>query len=461
MAPEHLSPQPSDDQAAPRSSEEEQALDELRRILLGQEQTRLDHLNGDVGDLQQLLADKDALAALIAPSLDNALRDKIRQNRAEMIEVLHPIIGETVLRAVTEAIQDLARSVDARVRTSFTPRAALRRIKARLTGVSGAELTLRDALPFRVAEVFVIHRATGLLLHHVTTAGQAAPDRDLVGGMLTAIRDFAADAFGQGQHGELEAIQYGKWRILIEAAEHVYLAAVVDGVEPPGFRAALRDLAISIETRYRYLLRNYQGDAEPFAALEPSLRSLGDAPDEGSPSRLSRRQRWALAAATGLAAICCLAVCAGGVWIIRAVNRPLPTPVVIYVAAPTPTPAPPTATPTATATATTTATATLTASATPTPSPSATLTATSTPTVTPTSVARVVVASPRVNVRAGPGLAFPVLGLAELGDVFDLIGANPEQSWLQVCCLAGGVDGWIAAPLTRSLRPAGDLPPAP
>lgn len=460
MALEHPSPPSTDDrpheQAAPPlvapSSEEEQALDELRRIVLGQEQARLEHLDGDVDAIQQLLADKDALAAIIAPSLDNALRDKIRQNRAEMIEVLHPIIGETVLRAVTEAIQDLARSVDARVRTSMTPAAVLRRVKARASGVSDAELALRDALPFQVAEVFLVHRATGLLLRHVAMSDEAGPDRDLVGGMLTAIRDFVADAFRQGQQGELDAIQYGTWRILIEAAEHVYLAVVVDGVEPSGFRAVLRDLVIDVDTRYRYHLRNYQGDAAPFAALDQTLSSLGGGAGEEMPSRLSRGQRWALVAAAGAVGLCCLAACAGGVWIVQAVNRPLPTPVVIYVAASSATPAPPTATPTATPTSTPSPTAT--ASATPTPSPSATPAATATPsaTPTPTPVAQVVVAAPRANVRAGAGLTFAVLGVAELGDVFELIGANQEQTWLQVCCLAGGLDGWIAAPLTRPLR---------
>ncbi len=470
MTPAHPPPQPPDDrphdaeapQPVPPPSEEEQALSELRHILLGQEQARLEHLSGDVDDLQQLLADKDALAAIIAPSLDSALRDTIQQNRAEMIEVLHPIIGETVLRAVSEAIQDLARSVDARVRTSMTPAALLRQARARASGVSGAELALRDALPFKVVEMFLVHRATGLLLRHVTLSGEAASDRDLVSGMLTAIRDFAAEAFGQGQQGELAAIQYDRWRILIEAAEHIYLAAVVEGVEPAGFRAALRDLVIEVESRYRYQLRNFQGDASPFAALDAPLSSLSPEAPAAAASRLTRGQRWALVAALGMTATCLLAACLGSVWVVRAVNRPLPTPVVVYVVAPTDTATPdPTAPPTATATATPTSTATATPTPTPTGTPTSTPSATPSPTATATPIARVAVAGVRANVRAGPGLQFPIKTVAEPGAEFDLTGLSPDGVWVQVCCLADGTSGWISAAFARPSQAAFTPTPAP
>lgn len=445
MSVQYSSPEPDEPLAAvgsPSPAAQPQDLEELRRILLGEEQGRLAELGVTVDDLQRLLADKNALAAIIAPSLEAALRDEIQQRRDEMIEVLYPIIGQTVVRAVREAIQDLARGVDARVRMSLAPSALLRRLRARASGVSGAELALRDALPFEIAEVFAIHRASGLLLRHVTLSGPAAGDRDLVSGMLTAIRDFASDAFGRGQSGELATIDYGEQRILIEAAEQVYLAAVVEGVEPPGFRAQLRGLAIDIQNRYRYPLRQYQGDASPFAALDDSLASLAAAELQRQDAvQLTRGQKGALAGATLLMGSCLLALCLGGWWLVQAVNRPQPTPLVIYVTAAA---APPsTATPTATAPPSATPTATA--------LPAATATATALPAVTvaaapsPTPVARVAVVDVRANVRAGPGLQFPIKTVAAPGDSFDLVAQTRDQAWVQVCCLFDGSSGWIAA----------------
>ncbi|MEZ4766809.1 MAG: hypothetical protein R2844_00065 [Caldilineales bacterium] len=211
---------------------------ELRKLLLGEEQGAIGALQVDVDDLRDTLGDQDAMAAIIAPSLEEALRNAIDQNKEEMVEALYPIIGSTVVRAVTEAVQDLARTVDSRVRTSFSPAALLRRVRAQASGVSSSELALRDALPFEVAEIFLIHRGTGLLLRHVSAGGQAAPDRDLVSGMLTAI-PICVGRIRPGEQGQLDAIEYGGRRIL-EAARGAYLAVVVDGVEPAGSRRHAR-----------------------------------------------------------------------------------------------------------------------------------------------------------------------------------------------------------------------------
>jgi hypothetical protein len=203
----------------------------------------------------------------------------------------------------------------------------------------------------------------------------------------------------------------------------------------------MRDLVVSVENRYRYLLRTYQGDASAFAALDAPLNSLRGAAPAMQSGRLTRRQKGALLGAASLVGVCALATCLGGWWVVQAVNRPLPTPVVIYVAVPSPTPSPP-ATPTAIATASSTATPTATA----TPAPSATPTATAPPSPTPTR--QVVVAGVRANVRAGPGLAYPVKLVAEPGATFNLIRESPDRVWVQVCCLPDGTNGWVAAAFT-------------
>ena len=115
-----------------------QHYDELRSLLLGKEQVELGSLRVEVTDLRDTLGDQDAMAAIIAPSLDEALRNKINQNKEEMVEVLYPIIGSTVVRAVTEAVQDLARTVDSRVRTSISPAEVMRRMRAQASGVSSS-----------------------------------------------------------------------------------------------------------------------------------------------------------------------------------------------------------------------------------------------------------------------------------------------------------------------------------
>jgi hypothetical protein len=367
-------------------------LESLRDLLHGAERQRVDALEDEVRALEDRVTDRDALIAIIAPVLGSAIRRQIRDARDEMIEALYPIIGQLVVRAVSEAVRDLARTVDARVRSSFDPRTIWWRLRARLGGVSSADLALRESLPFSVLDVFLIHRESGLLLRHISRDPQASSDSDLVSSMLTAIRDFARDAFGQGEHDQLDEIEYGDRRILIEAAQHAYLAVVVDGTEPLGFRASMRQQIIAIEHDHSQALRLYDGDPTTLTGIDQHLRSLIVSP---APPQLSTFQKRLLAATLGLLFVCGFLVCLGGWWgwqVVRATPTttavallptstytvtPSPTPTITPSATPSPTPTPtptttPSPTPTTTPSPTPTSTVTPTATATPTPVPSPT-----------------------------------------------------------------------------------------
>jgi hypothetical protein len=250
------------------------SLEELRVLVSAPERQRIAELEEQVRELQSRVADRDALVATLTPVLGEAIRQSIRESREEMIEALYPIIGQLVVRAVSEAIRDLARDIDSRVRTSFDIGRWWRRLRGRASGVSDAELTLREALPWEVDELFLIHRESGLLLCHLSPDQAPAPDADLISGMLTAIRDFVQNAFGRTQRGQLDEIQYGDRRILLEAAQLVYLAVVIRGVEPPGYRARLRERLITVQHQYDDALRSYTGDASSFTGVELALDDL-------------------------------------------------------------------------------------------------------------------------------------------------------------------------------------------
>ncbi len=294
---------------------------------------RLTEVQSELDGLQGRITDRKALAATITPVLGQAMRQQVRDAREEMIEALYPIVGELVVHAVAEAIRDLARTVDARMRRSLDLPSVGRRVLARIRGVSDSELILRESLPFEVAEVFLIHRETGLMLAHVSRDSKASPDSDLVSGMLTAIRDFAQQAFGQGKQGQLDEVQYGARRILIEAAHYSYLAVVVDGVEPPGFRSAMRQRLAEVENQHHDALAGFRGDA---AALAPVSRSLGLLINEQEPRQLTGLQKWILGTAAVALLACALGTGLAARWAWQTLRTmPVPTPSVTPPAEPT------------------------------------------------------------------------------------------------------------------------------
>lgn len=256
----------------------------LREILLEEHQEQVVALHAQIRHLQTLLAqmegqiaqlnDPTALAAKITPSLAPAISISIRESRDSMIDALYPIMGKLVTRSVTEALRELVRRIDEQMRSTLSIKSLTRRVQARVAGVSEAELVLRDVLPFDVLAIFLIYHESGLLLKALSIAPELGEDSDLISGMLTAIRDFVADAFGRQEEGELNEVHYGDLRILIETAKYTYVAVVIRGTEPSGFRAQIREQLAEIEMQHVDVLLHYDGNAAQLAEAEPQLAAL-------------------------------------------------------------------------------------------------------------------------------------------------------------------------------------------
>lgn len=242
-----------------------EALALLQEILFQSDRERLEELARQVASLQQKVEDKDALAAAVAPVLGEAIRRQIQDSRAEIIDALYPIIGQIVMKAVTEAIRDLVRAIDERVHTALDFQTLWRRLKSWLTGVPEGELALREALPFRVQEIFLIHRESGLLLWHGSRDETGERDPDLVSGMLTAIRDFAQEVMGGQEKDALDELHFGPQLVVMEFGRYSYVAAVCWGTPPVHFRSDLRRRLYAFDSDAHGTLRHFDGNAQTLA----------------------------------------------------------------------------------------------------------------------------------------------------------------------------------------------------
>lgn len=279
-------PSPAKDPAAHRHTPDtmedaEASLSVLQEILLGTERTQMERLAGDVENLRRQVGDKDALAKAVAPILGDAIKRQIQDSREEIIDALYPVIGQIVMRAVTEAIRDLARSIDEKLREATDFQRIGLRLRSLFTGVPAHQLALRESLPFAVQEIYLLHRDSGLLIWHATASGKGAPDSDLIGSMLTAIREFAEQALGGGGEN-LHQMGFGQRELVMEFARYCYVAALVDGIVPSDFRRQLQERLYTLEKDNTAQLRTYDGDAsawrdaarqefEPFLSLEATV----------------------------------------------------------------------------------------------------------------------------------------------------------------------------------------------
>ncbi len=403
--------------------------------------------------------DRQARADLVdavSPVLGEAIETQIRQSRQSIVEALYPIIGEMAARFIGESFRELQRNIDARLK-SIGPERYARHTAARLRGVPVSDVEMRDALPFSVREIFLIESGSGLLL--TRAGGDNAVDSDLISGMLTAVRDFMHDSFRQGEgHAPMDEIQYGEQRIIIQEGRLCYLAVVIHGIEPPGFRAELHRFITRLHSDHYQTLQTHAGDASMLGDIPPTVERLateltGLAPPPHAAKPMTRGQKWALALG-GLGGLLALLL---GCFYLQFTLALLPVAFGDDTATPTLT-ATLTATPTATLTATPTSTATPTATETATASatPTTTPTATHSPTPTQTIMPFALVTNRLVWLFAEPNLDAEMLGPLESGTAVTLI--DYDNPWLLVewQSATGPQRGWLS---TRWVEWTGTPPP--
>ena len=274
----------ADGDAGPADATED--LERLRRLILAAErdrladvERRLDDPDVRAGELSGLLPESLARAArdgnrlgiALSGVVEAALDAAVKKNRKRLAEVLAPAMGPAIRRAITEALRAMVDSFNQVLQHSFSLRALRWRAEAWRTGRPFAEVVLTHSLVFRVEQVFLIHRESGLLLQHVAADPASAQDGDLVSGMLTAIQDFVRDSFSVGADEAVDTMRVGDLTVWVEQGGEAYVAAVVRGSPPIALRGVLRDALESIRLELTGAFETFSGDAAPFEAARHQL----------------------------------------------------------------------------------------------------------------------------------------------------------------------------------------------
>lgn len=302
---EHSSQPEEPDNQGSRDDE----LERLRQLLLGPEREQLRRVlerldehavrareTGEVlpEAVSLSLGSGPGLEQALAPSLGRVTREAVRRDAKSFADALFPVMGPAIRRAIAEALRGLVQALNQALEHSLSLRGLGWRLEALRTGRSFGEVVLAKTLVFRVEEVFLIHRESGLLLQHVVAPEVATQDADMVSGMLTAIRDFVGDSFRVDDGEGLQTMEVGDLQVWVEQGPHAVLAAVLRGTAPVELRLALQETLEGVHLELGAELQRFEGDASPFARVRPlledCLRSQRVAESRRRPTRV-----WVLA----------------------------------------------------------------------------------------------------------------------------------------------------------------------
>lgn len=268
--------------------------EELRELLVGPEQAALQQLQDPerrVAEIAEALPEAIArrgtedrlLLASLRPLAQETMTQLVKQRPQFFADLFSPIIAPTIRRSIAQAFEKTLEAIRRLTEQTFTLQGLKWRVEAWRSGLSVAEVAMRHTLLYRVDQVFLIHRETGVLLQYVFIPDAPGADSDMVSGMLTAIGQFVRDSFkGVDESQSLNAIRMGEFIVWIEAGPHAYLAVTIRGTPPADLRELLQDTLDGIHTLQAQQFENFQGDVSAFDVcrpeLEACLRSESSAP---------------------------------------------------------------------------------------------------------------------------------------------------------------------------------------
>lgn len=267
-------------------------LSELRGLLFGIEPAklnklyeRLDNPQIKAEDISRLLPEAIILRTMqdkqlgeaIVPTVEHAIQSSVKKDLNILSTAIFPIMGPAIRKAITAALEAMVQSLDASLEQSFSPQSLKWRLEARQTGKTFAEVVLLRTLIYRVEQVFLIHKKTGLMLQHTVAPKVSAQDPDLVSAMLTAIQDFVKDSFNTQKNDGLQSLHFGELTIWIEEGPQAVLAGIIRGTAPQELRLVFQEAIEKIHLKLNRELIFFEGETEPFVAGRPEIEACLEA----------------------------------------------------------------------------------------------------------------------------------------------------------------------------------------
>lgn len=279
---------PPDPAAIPEASggPSDAQLGKLRELLIGEERARLDVLATRLEE-ERVSAEKLGgmlptairaaqtegleMAEALAPTITDAFRELVKEDPQSLVDAISPVMFPTIRAAIRDAIRGMVQSLNQALEASMSWQSLMWRWESLRTGRPFADIVLRNTLLYRVDQVFLIDRRTGLLLRHAARPQVNRPEPDVVSAMLTALQDFVKDSFHANPEDALSQVEIGDTTVWLEHGSHGTLAAVVVGHPPRELRETLQDVLRKIHHQWMSEWRTFKGDDRLFAGTEPLL----------------------------------------------------------------------------------------------------------------------------------------------------------------------------------------------
>ncbi|WP_418185425.1 OmpA family protein [Aliarcobacter vitoriensis] len=236
-------------------------LQRLKELLLKKELEDFDELKKQIEKLEFESNSSEHIKQKISPVVTTAIKDNIKSSRDDVVDSLYPIIGNMLTKYVTRTFEDMINSINNQIRNRFSFKAISRKIRAKAKGVSETELLIKESTKAYIKTLFLIDKNSGVVLTTLENKNSNITEPEMVASMLTAIRSFVNDWVEKNdENKELNTIDYGGSKIVIESSTSCYLAAIVDGVVTKDVYRKLDESLALVVSKYGSKIREFDGN---------------------------------------------------------------------------------------------------------------------------------------------------------------------------------------------------------
>jgi len=252
---------------------EEDKLSILKDLLLTDERAYTESIHTKIKALEDLIHKQQKLSGKVNPIIDDkleeftrripetlgptitqALAEQIKNSKDQVVEALYPIMGKMIKKYISQEISLLTERINKQLEDSFSANSWKRKFKSMFGGVKEEELLLSQLSSIsQVEQVLVIEKNSGLLIGQYTKTETI--DKDMISGMLTAIKSFVEDAFNEKSQN-LELIEYELYHIHIQSFVSFYVAVAISGEYNLIFKNKIQDIIFNFTDNFLNLFND-------------------------------------------------------------------------------------------------------------------------------------------------------------------------------------------------------------
>jgi len=261
-------------------------LNELKSLLVGDQAKELAELKKrleqeesrtkDVSEvlpeaIQDCIDDRSTdLNDALSPMLSTSVKSTIEKDPDGFATIFFPALAPAIRMMIANSIKNFAHSMNQIIASTTTLKGLSWRLESWQTGVPYSEIALRKGLEYRVEQVFLIDKTSGLLIESLTNEDVGGLDSDAVSAMLTAIQSFVRDSFNASDEENLTNLVVGDHVVWMESGSKAVLACVIRGEAPSELRDQLLTTLDKVHKRYRDQLEGFDG-SESLTGVESLL----------------------------------------------------------------------------------------------------------------------------------------------------------------------------------------------